>query len=81
VSVEKQATLDHIVLEQLRKGLEEMKKGLSELAERVVRVEVNADVSQTGLNEIYKSLEMAGIMRDGESVEKAESWNAEDLVG
>jgi len=73
-------TLDQAVVlgqvEELRKTvedvkltLEELKKGLSELAERVARVEVNADVSQTGLNEIYKSLEISGLMRNGESVQ------------
>ena len=77
-------TLDQAVVlgqvEELRKTvedvkltLEEMKKGLCELAERVARVEMNADVSQTGLDEVYRTLELHGLMKNGEPVKDSKT--------
>jgi hypothetical protein len=66
-----QLTLDHVVLEQLRKGLEEVQAQIKELSERVSKLEADTGVSEIGLNEIYRILELHGLMQDGEPVKVA----------
>jgi len=73
-------------LDELKKLVEEQRKTIESLKERVVRIEMNADVSQTGLNEIYRSLEAAGIMKNGEPATTAkpeptrEMWDPQKSV-
>jgi hypothetical protein len=66
-----QLTLDHVVLEQLQKGLQEVQAQIKELSERVSKLEADTGVSEIGLNEIYRTLELHGLMQDGEPVEVA----------
>lgn len=83
MSVEKQpVTLDRIVVqgqvEELRKAvevaklvLEGLKKTLEDqlesLKERVIRLEVNASVTETGFSVIANALELHGILTSGEA--------------
>jgi hypothetical protein len=70
---QQQPTLDRIViqgeLQEFKKALEELKRTLEQLGERLTKVEADTGVSEIGLNEIYRTLELHGLMQDGEPVQ------------
>jgi len=71
-----QLTLDHVVLEQLQKGLEEVQAQIKGVFERISKLEADNGVSEIGLNEVYRTLELHGLMQDGEPVPESEKTTA-----
>jgi hypothetical protein len=69
-----QQSLDRIVIFG---KLEEIRKIVDELRERVMKVESDLGVLETGSHLIYGALEAAGLMRDGEPVPKTETQKIE----
>jgi hypothetical protein len=69
-------------LDALKKLVAEQAKTIEELKERIIKLEADAGVTKTGLNEIGNALELRGILKNGEAVEaseKGEPWDPQKI--
>jgi hypothetical protein len=61
-----------VELDQLKKLAEEQGKIIESLKERIIKLEADAGVTETGLSAIANALELRGILKNGEPVEASE---------
>lgn len=61
-----------VELDEMKKLVEEQRKTIESLKERVIKLEVDASVTETGLSAIANALELHGILKNGEPVETSE---------
>ncbi|MGA2767159.1 MAG: hypothetical protein ABSF24_02435 [Candidatus Bathyarchaeia archaeon] len=59
-------------LDALKKLVEEQRATIEALKERIIKLEADAGVTETGLSAIAGALELRGILKNGEAVEASE---------
>ncbi|MGA2767975.1 MAG: hypothetical protein ABSF24_06630 [Candidatus Bathyarchaeia archaeon] len=76
MSQQPQQSLDRTIVlgqvEELRKTVEDVRAALDELKQRIIKLEADAGVTETGLSAVASALELRGILKNGEPVQEKE---------